>query len=388
MTKKSGKYQRIGLSCQGGGSLGAYHIGAYKAMAEAGYHPDIVSGISIGAFTSAIIAGNEPNDRVAKLQAFWDTISWPDVPQLPNASNEMKKYHNTLTSLQGFIFGQPNFFVPRIPGPQMQKRGTLAATSYYDTSKLHDTLKDFVDFDRINNNKTRLLLGATRVKDGELVFFDSAKQKIGPEHVMASGSMPPGFPGMRIDGDLFWDGGCVSNTPLEGIFQAEPKVDTLCFMVDLFNPVGQEPEDMDDVETRSKDILYTSRTAHHIGHVNNRHNLQKALSHVLSKLPDNLKNDAVVKELKSFATDSNFDIVHIVYDAPAYEVKSKDCEFSKASIRDRADHGYVDMQKALEKSPWAQENPSHVGSVVHKFISGTHVSSKHKFVEPAHETTK
>lgn len=373
--KKNGKYQRIALACQGGGSLGAYHIGAYKAMAEQGYHPDIVSGISIGAFTASLIAGNDPADRVAKLEAFWDAISWPDMPQLPNATAEMKKYHNTLTSLQGFIFGQPNFFTPRVPGPKMQKKGSLEATSYYDTGKLHDTLLEFVDFDRINSGKTRLLLGSTRVKNGELVFFDSANMKIGPEHVMSSGSMPPGFPGMRIDGDLFWDGGCVSNTPLEGIFNALPKVNTLCFMIDLFNPVGREPEDMDDVEIRSKDILYTSRTAHHIGHVTQRHNLQKAFGHIMSKLPSDLKKDAIIKELEGFATDVDFDIVHTVYDAPAYEVKSKDCEFSKSSIRDRAEHGYNDMQRALEKCPWAQDKPSHKGCTVHRFISGAHVSS-------------
>lgn len=374
MTTKNDKYKRIALACQGGGSLGAYHIGAVKSMVENGYAPDLVSGISIGAFTAAIVAGNEPDKVVQKLEEFWDTISWPDLPQMPGAGPEARKMHNKLTSLQGFVFGQPNFFVPRFPHPALQKKGTIAATSFYDTSKLRETLLKFVDFDRINSGKSRLILGATRVKDGELVFFDSKNMTLAPEHVMSSGSMPPGFPGIRIDGDLYWDGGCVSNTPLEGIFKAEPQVDTLCFMVDLFSPMGNEPETMDDVDTRSKDILYTSRTAHHIGHVHHRHNLQKALSHVIDKLPANLKSDPIVKELKDFSNDAKFDIVHIVYAAPEYEVKSKDCEFSKSSIRDRAEHGYNDMVKALEKSPWRNDRPEHVGSRVHKFISGTHVA--------------
>lgn len=367
MAKSNGKYKRIAMACQGGGSLGAYHIGAYKAMDEHGYHPDVVSGISIGAFTAALIAGNEPKDRVEKLKAFWDTISWPATPEIPGSTPEMKKYQNLMSSMMGFIFGQPNFFEPRIPGPAMQQKGTIAATSYYDTSKLRDTLLKFVDFDRINHNKTRLILGAVRVKDGQLVFFDSGKEKLGPEHVMASGSMPPGFPGMRIGGDLYWDGGCVSNTPLEGIYNITPREDTLCFMVDLFNPDGKEPENMDDVETRSKDILYTSRTSHHIEHVQHKHNLRKALNHVLGQIPDTLKKDPVVKEIADYADDAKFDIVHIVYDAPVYEVKSKDCEFSKSSIKDRASHGYEDMQRALKESPWVKESPKHHGTSVHKF---------------------
>ena len=368
MSKKTHKYERIALACQGGGSLGAYHIGAYKAMAEHGYFPDVVSGISIGAFTAALIAGNEPNERVAKLEEFWDTISWPAMPEIPNATPEMKKFQNLMSSMTGFIFGQPNFFEPRIPGPSLQQKGTIAATSYYDTAKLKETLLKFVDFDRINHNKTQLILGATRVKNGELVFFDSQKQKILPEHVMASGSMPPGFPGIRIEGDLFWDGGCVSNTPLEGIYTLEPKVDTLCFMIDLFCPKGKEPENMDDVELRAKDILYTSRTSHHIEHVAHKHNLSKALAHLLKEIPKNLKDDVFIKHISDFIHDIKFDIVHIVYDgAVLSEIKSKDCEFSKASIVHRSEHGYSDLQEALKQSPWIGERPKHMGTHVHKF---------------------
>jgi len=367
---KNGKYSQIALACQGGGSLGAYHIGAYKAMDEAGYIPDIVSGISIGAFTASIIAGNEPKNRLKALTEFWDTISWPEIPGLPNSSPQMRKMHNKLTSLQGFLFGQPNFFSPRMPGPQFQKKGSIEATSFYDTSKLRDTLLKYVDFDRINKGKSRLILGSTRVKDGALVFFDSSEMEIGPEHVMSSGSMPPGFPGIRIGDDLYWDGGCVSNTPLEGIFQARLPGNTLCFMIDLFNPHGDEPKNMDDVDTRAKDILYTSRTEHHIGHVQDRQNLARALSHVLEMLPASKKNDPIVKEIQDIANDVHFDIVHIVYDAPDYEVKSKDCEFSKTSIKDRADHGYADMKGALDHSPWLEKRPNHIGSQVHKYMSG------------------
>ncbi|MBF0564124.1 MAG: patatin-like phospholipase family protein [Nitrospirae bacterium] len=379
--KRAGKHERVALACQGGDSLGAYHIGVYKAMDEAGYIPSMISGISIGAFTAAILAGNEPEKRVSKLMEFWDYISWPElgffqdtIPILPDFADEIKRYHNTLSSLQGFVYGQPHFFLPRVPAPQMQFKGTVGATSYYDTAVLRDTLLKFVDFDLINAKKTRLLLGAVKVKTGELVFFDNAdtNTKIEPEHVMASGSMPPGFPGTRIDDDLYWDGGCVSNTPLDAILNAEPKERTLTFMVDLFNPVGEEPKSMDDVTSRSKDILYASRTASHIDHVSRIHNLSKSLSHVIGLLPGEVKGGKLADEVKSLATGLDFDIVHLVYKAPPYEVPTKDCEFSKSSIKDRMDHGYHDMKKALEHSPWLEPRHPYVGSKVYKYVNGMH----------------
>lgn len=367
---KSHDYQRIALACQGGGSLGAYHIGACQAIHEAGYDPDIVSGISIGAFTAALIAGNEPKNRVAVLKEFWKTISYPDFGENMALTTEMRRTHNTFSSLQGFIFGQPNFFEPRNPQPKQQKEGTIEALSYYDTSPLRETLLKFVDFDRINRNATRLLLGATRVKNGELVFFDSKKQKLGPEHVMASGSMPPGFPPIVIDGDMFWDGGCVTNTPLEGIFNIETKGKTLCFMLDLFSAEGTQPRNMDDVSARSKDILYASRTAHHIGHTAEKHNMRKAINHLLEKLGPSAKNDPIVKEIGHFAADYDFDIVHCSYKAPAYEVSSKDCEFSRTSIVDRANHGYKDLKEALAAAPWLKNKTKpHVGSSTFHFVS-------------------
>lgn len=377
--KHAEKHERIALACQGGGSLGAYHIGVYKAMDEAGYIPSMISGISIGAFTAAILAGNEPEKRVSKLTEFWDYISWPElgffndtIPLFPDFADDIKRYHNTLSSLQGFVYGQPHFFFPRVVVPQLQVKGTDGATSYYNTGVLRDTLLKFVDFDLINAKKTRLLLGAVKVKTGELEFFDNADRKIEPEHVMASGSMPPGFPGIRIGDDLYWDGGCVSNTPLDAILNAEPKESTLTFMVDLFNPVGEEPKSMDDVTSRSKDILYASRTFNHIEHVSRIHNLSKSLSHVIGLLPGGFKSSDLAGEVKSLAVELDFDIVHLVYKAPPYEVPTKDCEFSKSSIRDRMDHGYHDMKQALQHCPWLEPRHSYIGSKVYKYVNGIH----------------
>ncbi|MCG6551989.1 MAG: patatin-like phospholipase family protein [Candidatus Magnetominusculus sp. LBB02] len=376
-------HERIALACQGGGSLGAYHVGAYEAMAEDGYLPDIVSGISIGAFTAAIIAGNDPDVRLQKLNEFWDYISWPEFEYLsnclkhfPDISTQLRKSHNTISSVQGFVFGQPHFFVPRIPPPQLALSGTTEATSCYDTDPLRDTLLKFVDFDRINENKTRLILGATKVKDGTLVFFDSASAKITPEHVMASGSMPPGFPGVRIDGDLYWDGGCVSNAPLDGILEAEPKKSTLAFVVDLFNPKGKEPKNMDDVAIRQKEILFASRTSSHIRRIIKNHNLSHSLSAILNGLSKSAESKSLIKELRLLAKShdidyvADLDIVHIVYDAPPYEVPTMDCEFSKTSIEDRSEHGYADMKETLIECPWLAAKAAHVGSRVYKCVGG------------------
>lgn len=371
---KSHDYKRIALACQGGGSLGAYHIGAYKAMHEAGFKPDLVSGISIGAFTAAIIAGNDPENRLAKLSEFWEIISWPDVPFFADTDLKLEIMHNKMSSLQGFILGQPNFFTPRVPAPQFHPDGTVEATSYYDTTPILENLGQFVDFKRINSGKTRLILGSVRVKDGELVYFDSADMKIGPEHVVASGSMPPGFPGTVIDGDLYWDGGCVSNTPVDGIFNAKPAMDTLVFMIDLFNPIGKEPANLDEVTIRSKDIMYTSRSAHNLVHISKRHNLAKALGHVYELLPQDLKNDPVLKEIKEYTADSKFDVIHVVYDPPEFEISTKDCEFSRSSITKRAEHGYDDMKKIIAQTPWLKSAPEYKASSVYKFMGSRSVA--------------
>jgi NTE family protein len=364
------KYKTIALIFQGGGSLGAYHIGIYKALEEQGYLPDILAGISIGAFTASLIAGNEPKERLEKLVDFWNTICWPDLPPFSHAADPMKMLHHKMTSLQGVLFGQPNFFIPRFPGPQLQPKGTTASTSYYDTSKLKQTLLKFIDFDRLKARKNRLILGATRVKDGEQVFFDNENMVIKPEHIMASGAMPPGFPAVRVDGDLYWDGGCVFNTPLEAVFKSNTKTDTLVFMVDLFTPNGEEPLDMEEVNIRSKDILYASRTAHHIDHVQERHNLAFALHQALEGTSPSKTERSSSPTTKTLSSSHLFDIVHLIYDAPHHKVSSKAYEFSKSSVQERLQHGYQDTLQVLNKHPWLQENKLPKGSQVYKFLSG------------------
>lgn len=364
-------YKRIALIFQGGGALGAYQIGVFKAIREQAIQPNCVVGISIGAFTAAIIAGNKPEDRLNKLRSFWDNISWPEVPKSPTILDQMRTLHSKIASLQGVIFGQPNFFVPRFPGPSLQLRGTAAATSYYDTSRLKTTLLSHINFDLINSKQIQLILGATRVKDSQLIFFDNHNTKILPEHIMASGAMPPGFPGVRIEGDLYWDGGCVSNTPLESIYKLSHKQDTLNFLVELFNAEGSEPSDMDEVLTRSKDILYTSRTEHHIQHLMEKHALKGQLHQALLQGDSGGKKNTDLDALYDAASDSYFDVVHLIYNVRKNEERIQMYEFSKSSIKAREEFGYLDTLKAIENLDLARNVSAPSQRFRHrKFLSG------------------
>ncbi len=361
---------RIALILQGGGALGAYHIGAYQAMAEAGYLPDWVSGISIGAINSAVIAGNEPAKRLQRLEALWNEISRPDGWGRLLSGDGLRLF-NTGSATEALLFGQPNFFRPRFPSPYFTAAGTPGATSFYDTSPLRSTLERLASFDRINAGKTRLSLGATQVTTGDLVFFDNSRQTIGPDHVMASGSLPPGFPAVRIDGELYWDGGCVSNTPLEAILDEEPAGHTLVFMIDLWDAKGTEPKTMDDVLWRQKQIQYASRTGHHIDAVARKQNLRRALNTLAGHLPAEALASAAVQDALALQAGNRLDIVHITYHPGQDQVSQSDAEFSRPSIARRRAAGYEDMKLALDRAPWFHhDHAQHVGAMVHRVKAG------------------
>jgi NTE family protein len=262
-TKSSSRVSRseydkqIALVLQGGGALGSYQAGVYEALAEHGYQPDWVAGISIGAINSAIIAGNAPEDRVARLREFWERVSSPSASWLDLPLDAWQDAIRRLGAMSALMFGQPGFFRPNLL--HCWTTGT-APTSYYDTSDLRDTLERLVDFDRINARETRFSVGAVNVRTGNFAYFDNARQTIRPEHVMASGALPPGFPAIEVDGEFYWDGGLVSNTPLRYILERVPRHSTLTFQVDVFAAQGELPSRLDAVAEREKDIRYSSRT--------------------------------------------------------------------------------------------------------------------------------
>src|SRR6266849_5838171 len=283
------KYDKqIALVLQGGGALGSYQAGVYEALTENGYQPDWVAGISIGAINAAIIAGNAPEVRVAKLREFWERVSSPSANWLDLPHTIWQDAIRRTAAMSALMFGQPGFFRPNVL--HCWTTGT-PPTSYYDTSFLKGTLERLVDFDRINAREIRFSVGAVNVRTGNFAYFDNARQTIRPEHVMASGALPPGFPAIEIDGEFYWDAGLVSNTPLKYILETLPRRSTLTFQVDLFAARGSVPKNLDAVSEREKDIRYSSRTRMGVETFRYAHNLRRNISMLLAKLPDSLKDE-------------------------------------------------------------------------------------------------
>jgi NTE family protein len=341
------------LVLQGGGAMGAYHIGAFEALREAAFDPDWISGISIGAINGAVIAGNPPAKQLDRMEAFWETISRPSL--LPAFSDtQLRIWQHTMSYAETVTLGQPGFFEPRSVNPYLASPG-IAATSFYDTAPLYGTLETLVDFNLLNDGKTRLTVGATDVETGNLEFFDTRHKKhgrLGPEHVVASGSLPPGFPPTPIGGKSYWDGGCVSNSPLDAVLNDTPSGHTVVFVIDLWSASGPPPDTMQAVAWRAKQIQYATRTTHHIDAVATKLNLR----HARRLLADPETNDP----------SPRLDLVHIIYHPTKDQIPSSDAEFSRASIAARRQAGLEDMRHALAAKPWHRAKPAHAGCMIHR----------------------
>jgi NTE family protein len=351
-------FECVALLLQGGGALGAYQGGVYEALAEADIHPNWIAGISIGAINAAIIAGNPPNSRVDRLREFWMQVTssapwdWSRNPfvDLARGDNARNLLNQTSASLAA-AFGAAGFFSARPVMPWLQPGGSLAATSFYDTKHLKQTLERLVDFDRLNAGMTRFSAGAVNVRTGNFVYFDTTTHTIAPEHVMASGALPPGFPAIEIDGEHYWDGGLVSNTPLQWVIESNPRrQDTLAFQVDLWSSQGALPRNLAEVATRHKEIQFSSRTRASTGQFKNVHRVQRALDALLRRLPVDLEANDDLKILKSVASDKVYNIIHLIYRAKNHEGHSKDYEFSRLSMQDHWRAGYHDAVRTLRHS--------------------------------------
>jgi len=353
-------FDRVVLLLQGGGALGAYQAGVYQALAETGLHPDWVVGISIGAINAAIIAGNAPERRVNRLREFWEEITAPamgfdgDVVGLFGRGEAARALANHVSAVTVACAGTPGFFRPRLPNPWFHPPGTIEATSYYDTRPLRATLERFVDFDRVNSDKydTRLSLGAVNVCSGNLVYFDIGTQVIRPEHVMASGALPPGFPAIEIEGEHYWDGGLVSNTPLQWLVTntrvtGQRLPDALVFQVDLWNARGEFPRNLAEVATRQKEIQYSSRTRAFTDFIKRLHKVEYSVATLLDQLPNEFKRSEEAKFLASIAQRHAYNLVHLIYRPRGYEGDSKDYEFSRMSMAEHWRSGYYDAMRTL-----------------------------------------
>jgi NTE family protein len=313
-------FECIALLLQGGGALGAYQAGVYEALAEADLHPDWIAGISIGAINGAPIAGNAPEARVDKLRAFWERVTakpWCDWGEhwFLAKGDVARQWLNQISSNIALVSGASGFFAPRSPVPWPHPPGTMEATSAYDTSGLKATLEQLIDFDRINTNRMRFSVGAVNVRSGNFVYFDTATRTIGPEHIMASAALSPGFPAIEIEGEHYWDGGLVSNTPLQWLVDSRPHLDTLTFQVDLWSARGELPRSLAEVSTRRKEIQYSSRTRAGTDNIRYIQQLRRAMADLLDKLPEDLRNGPEAQLLRPVGNHKVYNIVHLIYRA-------------------------------------------------------------------------
>jgi NTE family protein len=339
------------LLLQGGGALGAYQAGVYEGMYEHGLAPDWVTGVSIGAINSALIAGNAPERRVERLREFWDRVSsgMPIVPPV-----QIDPVHVALTRLSAAstaAFGVPGFFVPRVPPAFLMPDGLPGALSVYDTSPLRGTLEELVDFDRINGaERIRLSVGAVDVQRGTSVYFDNQREHLRPDHVMASGSLPPGFPPIEIDGAHYWDGGIVTNSPLWYVLEDSPHINALIVQVDLFNARGELPENLDEVLEREKDIQYSSKVLFNMERMQQLEGMRHALSRLLRKLPAELRDDPDYKALAPLARlKRRITIAHLINRRLPTSINAKDYEFSRATVRQLWQAGLDDVRRGYAR---------------------------------------
>ncbi|MDR6535229.1 patatin-like phospholipase family protein [Variovorax soli] len=335
------------LVFQGGGALGAYQGGVYAGVYEQHKALDWVAGVSIGAINAALIAGNPPDMRIARLREFWDLVSSGPAQRLPPGWGDRALF-NQWSANSAALFGVPGFFTPR-RNPALLLGGAAPVLSYYDNSPLKSTLERLVDFDLINRCETRLSVGAVNVRSGNSVYFDNTKQRIGPEHIMASGALPPGFAPVHIDGEDYWDGGIVSNTPLQYVLDTHPRTESLLVLqVDLFSARGNMPRTLAETLERQKDITYSSRTRMNTDALASNMNLQQAVADLIAKLPASLRKDASVAAVCAQLTHQPIEIVHLIYRDKPYELDTKDYEFSRASVDEHWDAGLRDIRNTFE----------------------------------------
>ncbi|KVW88376.1 DUF3734 domain-containing protein [Burkholderia cepacia] len=374
-------YDEIGLVLQGGGALGAYQAGVYEGMAEVGVEPTQIAGVSIGALNTAIIAGNAPADRTEALRGFWNTVSQPTDPlshvgaylsAWPGLEDVGRRWSSAWAATRTLIEGQGGFFAPRMHAPFGGfGRKRPDQVSYYDTSALRDTLLRYANFDRINDGNIRVSVGAVNVRTGNLVYFDNSKMRLAPEHFIASGALPPGFPAVEIDGEFYWDGGLVSNTPLTEIIRESQHKDTLVFQLDLWSARGKLPGDFLDVSERTKDIQYSSRTRAITAFMSQNQKHAQMIKALLEHIPEHVRlAHPLLRDAQKTADGSAVNVVHLIYKNKTFEGHYKDYEFSKDTMREHWASGLEDIRRTFGHPEWFEIPSREIGFVtrdVHRY---------------------
>src|SRR5471030_268346 len=361
---------RVVLVLQGGGALGAYQAGVFHALHEHGLAPDWVVGTSIGAINAALIAGNRPEERLVRLKQFWEKISHPDPTDMTRVSDQQRRSNIWMQTMDTMLRGVSGFFKPR-PFSLFPAGMAVEAeqASYYDTSELGETLERLIDFDYLNApGGVRLTVNALKVTCGSLTGFDNTERDLSADHIRASGALPPGFPAVRIDGDLYWDGGLYSNTPLETVLDDNEHVDTLCFMVDLWNADGPEPTTLEEVQTRQKDVSFASRSTRHLQDYVATHKLKQKLRALYAELTEQAKSEQGRQDLAGLGGDSTLHVVRLAYAGRDWNMAAKDINFSKGSIEWRWEQGYQDAQRAITAAGWLSFVTEDTPLVVHELL--------------------
>jgi NTE family protein len=394
------RYDEIALVLQGGGALGSYQAGVFEGLAQAGVEPHMIAGVSIGALNTAIIAGNEPGKRVEALRGFWESICHPldwfgnlGSLALPlfGQHDLARRWASMWAAGRALTEGQPGFFAPRMPLPVAGWQKALPSTvSYYDTAALKATLQRFADFDRINDGPIRVSVGAVNVRSGNLVYFDNTKMRLEPEHFMASGALPPGFPAVEIDGEYYWDGGLVSNTPLTEVLRDAEHKDTLVFQVDLWSASGTVPADFMDVAERAKDIQYSSRTRAITNMLADRQKHARFIKELLEHVPaEARRSDPLFKLAECVADGSAINVVHLIYKNKPYEGHYKDYEFSVDTMEEHWSSGLEDIRASFAHPEWFAVPSREQGFITHDIHRSVNaVPESDREILPANEEVK
>jgi len=361
--KRPQEQRQVVLVFQGGGALGAYQAGVYQALHESGIEPDWIIGTSIGAINASLIAGNEPDNRVERLEEFWRRMRRKEfwgLSHWPGLADTTSYWSTLLGGIPGFFEPNPLAFLGAHYPLGRDNAG------FYSTAPLEKTLTELVDFALVKRCMPRLTVGAAHVRSSQMRYFDSRGTAISVRHVMASGALPPAFPAVRIDGELYWDGGILSNTPTEAIFDDNPRRNSLIFAVHMWNPMGVEPETIWEVLHRQKDIQYSSRVANHIAKQRQVHKLRHVVSELVKFIPAEKRNHPVVKDLAEYGCRTQMHVVELLAPRLDNENHTKDIDFSPTGIRLRWEAGYADTIRALQRSPWDDACDPLEGVILHE----------------------
>ncbi len=360
---KSGFPGQVVLVLQGGGALGAYQVGVYQALHEAGIEPDWVIGTSIGAINAALICGNAPAHRLDRLDAFWSGVEQQSFAASPFDPFGLAGMLGTMSTV---LRGIPSFFTPNLAALRGTKSmSSVEQASYYSTAPLRETLHELVDWQYLSDCKTRLTVGAVNVCSGQMRYFDTREEPLGVDHVMASGALPPAFGAVRIDGQPYWDGGLYSNTPIEAVLDDKRRRDSLIFAVNVWHQEAPEPNSIWEVMTRTKDIQFASRADSHIARQKQIHHLRHVIRELTKQVPATNQNAAKVKELASWGCGTQMHVVHLLAPRIESEDHTKDIDFTPNGIRARRDAGHADTMRMIQRAPWREPADPIEGVIEH-----------------------